>query len=272
MQLVRSADGTDIALDRSGDGPPLVLVGGAFQDRSSMKTLAAGLRDAFTVYEYDRRGRGDSSNMPPYAVEREVDDLAAVIEAAGEPAFVFGQSSGGALVLEAAARGVPIRALVIHEPPYTDGPSTSFAEHLERLVQEGKPADATAAFLELAGTPPTAIAEMKTAPSWPRLRAFAPTLAHEVRLCNNGELPIDRLADVAAPTLALAGAASPAWAHEGARAIADRVPTGQAKVLAGQGHVISDDVLIPVLTDFFRLEPRGGDGSPIPGAQPRYSV
>lgn len=251
-QLVRSADGTDIALHRSGAGPPLVLVGGAFQDRSSMKTVATGLRDAFTVYEYDRRGRGDSGNTPPYAVEREVEDLAAVIEAAGDVAFVFGQSSGGALALEAAAGGVPIRALVVNEPPYTDGPSRDFAEHLEELVEDDQPAEATAAFLELIGTPPTAIAEMKAGPSWAHMQAFAPTLSHEIRLCNDGELPADRLAEVSASTLALAGETSPAWAHKGARAIADQVPTGAAQVLAGQGHIVADDVLISVLKAFFR--------------------
>lgn len=251
MQLVRSADGTDIALDRSGDGPALVLVGGAFQDRLAMKTVATGLRDAFTVHEYDRRGRGESGNTLPYAVEREVEDLAAVIEAAGEPAFVFGQSSGGALALEAVARAVPIRALVVNEPPYTDGPSTEFAEHLEALVEEGQPAEATAAFLELIGTPPTAIAELKAGPRWAQMQAFAPTLSYEVRLCNNGELPTDRLAEVSASTLALAGETSPAWAHKGARAIADQVPTGRARVLVGQGHRIADDVLISVLKEFF---------------------
>jgi pimeloyl-ACP methyl ester carboxylesterase len=255
MQLARSVDGTDIAFDRSGDGPPLVLVGGAFQDRSSMKMLATGLRDTFTVYEYDRRGRGDSGNTLPYAVEREVEDLAAVIEAAGEPAFVFGQSSGGALALEAAARGVSIRALVVNEPPYATGPSSDFAESLEKLVEDGRPTQATAAFLELIGTPPTAIAEMQAGPHWPRMEAFAPTLSYEVRLCNNGELPADRLVEVSASTLVLAGEMSPAWAHEGARAIAHDVPDGRARVLAGQGHKVADDILASVLKEFLLLQP-----------------
>jgi pimeloyl-ACP methyl ester carboxylesterase len=256
MQLARSADGTDIAFDRSGDGAPLVLVGGAFQDRSSMRTAAAGLRDAFTVYEYDRRGRGESGNALPYAVEREVEDLAAVIDAAGEPAFVFGQSSGGALALEAAAAAGPIRALVVNEPPYTDGPSSAFADHLDELVAHGQPADATAAFLGLVGTPPSVIAEMRAGPRWAHMQAFAPTLSHEVRLCNDGALPTQRLAAISAPTLALAGEASPPWAHDGARAIAARVSTGRAQVLPGQGHVVAADVLITVLADFFGHAPR----------------
>lgn len=255
METARSADGTEIAFDRSGEGPPLVLVGGAFQDRSSMKTLMAGLRAAFTVYEYDRRGRGDGGDTPPYAVNKEVQDLAAVIEAAGEPACVFGQSSGGALALEAAARAVPIRAVVVNEPPYTDGPTTEVAEHLESLVRDGRQAEATAAFLELLGTPATAIAELEKSPQWAHMQAFAPTLSHEVRLCNNGVIPTEQLAAVSAPTLVLAGETSPAWAHEGARAIADAVPAGQARVLAGQGHRVADEILIPVLKEFLLVEP-----------------
>ena len=251
MEMVSSADGTEIAFDRSGGGPPLVLVGGAFQDRSSMKTLGMGLQDAFTVYAYDRRRRGNSGNTRPYAVEREVEDLAAVIEAGGEPAFVFGQSSGGALALEAAARAVPIRALVVNEPPFTDGPTTEIAEYLEKLVEDGQWTEAAAAFLELSGTPPTVVAQMRAAPHWPRMEAFAPTLSHEIRLCNNGMVPTDRLAQVSAATLALAGGESPAWAHQGARAIAGAVPRSHARVLEGQGHSVADDVLIPVLKEFF---------------------
>ena len=251
METVRSRDGTEIAFDRSGEGPPLVLVGGAFQDRSSMKTLGAGLHDAFTVYQYDRRGRGYSGTTRPYAVELEVEDLAAVIEASGEPAFVFGQSSGGALALDAAARAVAIRALVVNEPPFTEGPTTQFAEHLDALVEDGRPTEATAAFLELLGTPPTEVAEIMDRPYWPSMEAFAPTLSHEVRLCNNGTVPADRLARVSAATLALAGGDSPSWAHQAARAVADAVPGGRVRVLDGQTHRVADDVLIPVLREFF---------------------
>ena len=218
-----------------------------------MNTVATDLRDTFTVYEYDRRGRGDSGNTRPYAVKREVEDLAAVIDAAGEPAFVFGQSSGGALALEAAARALPIRALVVHEPPYTDGPTSDFAEHLEELVDGGRPAEATAAFLELIGTPSGAIDAMKAGPQWARLEPFAPTLSHEVRLCNGGELPVRRMADVSVPVLALAGERSPAWAHDGARAIAEQLPRGRARVLAGQGHMVDDEVLASLLREFFLM-------------------
>jgi pimeloyl-ACP methyl ester carboxylesterase len=248
---VTSADGTKIVFERAGTGPPLVLVLGAFCDRSSAEALASGLADTFTVYRYDRRRRGDSGNTAPYSVQREVEDLAAVIQAAGEPAFVFGHSSGGSLVLEAAGAGVPIRALIVHEPPYTDGPNDEFAHHLEKLVADGHDSDAAAAFLELVGTPPAVIEQMQAGPHWTHMIAFAPSLAHEIRLSNNGMMPADRLANVQAPTLALAGQNSPPWAHAGAQAIMQTLPNGDARVLEGQGHAVADEVLIPVLKDFF---------------------
>jgi pimeloyl-ACP methyl ester carboxylesterase len=251
MDKVQSGDGTKIAFDRTGAGPALVLVVGAFSDRSSTKTLAAGLGSAFTVYEYDRRGRGDSGEAGPYSIQREVDDLAAVIGAAGGSAYVFGHSSGGALALEAAAAGVPVRALAVHEPPYTEGPTQEFAARLAAMVAAGRESDATAAFLALMGTPAGVIEQMKTGPHWAHMESFANTLAYEVGLCNEGSVPVDRLAKISVPTLALAGSVSPAWARDAAHAIAEVVPNGQARVLEGQGHGVADDVLIPVLMDFF---------------------
>jgi len=251
METVRSPDGTEIAFQRSGEGPMLVLIVGAFNDRASTNTLASGLSDAFTVYEYDRRGRGNSGDTPPYSVRREVEDLAAVIEAAGEPAFVFGHSSGAALALEAAATAVPIRALAVYEPPYTGRPNMAFAERLEKLVGEGELSEAAATFLELLGTPPSAVQQMKEAPHWAHMEKFAPSLSYEIRLCNDGELPVDRLANIDVPTLALAGETSPPWAKERARALARIVRNGQARVLQGQSHRVADDVLIPLLKEFF---------------------
>jgi pimeloyl-ACP methyl ester carboxylesterase len=251
MDKVQSIDGTPIALDRSGAGPALVLVVGAFSDRSSTKTLARGLGSTFSVFEYDRRGRGDSGEAGPYSIQREVDDLAAVMEAAGGSAYLFGHSSGGALVLEAAAGGVPVRALTVYEPPYTEGPSHEFATRLADMAAAGRKSDAAEAFLALLGTPPEVLKQMKAGPYWKHMESFAHTLAYEVGLCNDGSVPVDRLAKISVPTLALAGGASPAWAGEGAHAIAAAVQKGQARVLEGQGHGVADDVLIPVLTEFF---------------------
>src|SRR5438105_3950516 len=175
METVQSADGTLIAFDRSGAGPALVLVVGAFSDRSSTTSLATRLRSTFTVYEYDRRGRGDSGEAGPYAVEHKVEDLAAVIAAAGGSACAFGHSSGGALVLEAAASGVPLRRLAVYEPPYTEGPSHEFAARLADLAAAGRKSDAVEAFLALMGTPAGVLKQMKAGPYWERMESFAQT-------------------------------------------------------------------------------------------------
>lgn len=251
MNTVTSADGTPIAFDRTGDGPALVLVVGAFCDRSSTRTLAACLASTFTVYEYDRRGRGSSGDTAPYAVAREVEDLAAVLDAAGGSAFVFGHSSGAALALEAAAVGVPMDRLAVHEPPYVEGATYAFAAHLAELAAAGRHSDTAEAFLGLTGVPPAVLEQMKAAPYWSHMAGFAATLGYDVTLCNDGVLPRDRLARIAVPVLALAGGTSPAWAQDGAQAIATTVVDGRARVLDGQGHGVADDVLVPVLTGFF---------------------
>ena len=251
MQRVRSTDGTMIAVDRSGQGPGLVLITGAFTDRSSTKALASGLGERYTVYEFDRRGRGDSDKGGPYAIEREVEDLAAVIDAAGGSAYGFGHSSGGALALEAAARGVPLRAVVVYEPPFTTGPNDDLADELDDLAAAGRNSEASERFLALF-TPQPVIDQMKTGPYWAHMTAYASTLSHEVRLGNNGTVPADRLAKITVPVLALAGGDSPPWAREVANAIAEAVPNGQARVLADQTHGVADAVLIRVLREVFK--------------------
>jgi pimeloyl-ACP methyl ester carboxylesterase len=166
MDTVRSADGTPIVFDRSGTGPALVMVVGAFSDRSSTKTLASGLGTTFTVYEYDRRGRGDSGENGPYSIDREVEDLAALIDEVGSAPFVFGHSSGGALALETAAAGVPVRALVVHEPPYTEGPTDALAAQLTEMAAAGRRSDVAEAFLRLQGIPSEDIRARPTGVAW----------------------------------------------------------------------------------------------------------
>jgi pimeloyl-ACP methyl ester carboxylesterase len=251
MERTESADGTKIAFDVTGQGPALVLVVGAFCDRTSTKNLAAGLSPAFRVYEYDRRGRGDSGDTHPYAVEREVDDLAAVIAAASGSAFVFGHSSGGSIALEAAAAGVPIRRLAVYEPPYAAGVSDRLAAELAELAATGRSSEVAERFLALTGAPREAVEHMKAAPHWPYMESFATTLPYDLLLGNDGTVPVDRLGGIAVPTLALAGGESGGWAREGARVIARAVPGGQDRILPGQGHGPTDDVVIPVLTEFF---------------------
>ena len=154
MDRTYSADGTTIAFDRSGQGPALILVMGAFCDRSSTTSLASALASRFTVYEYDRRGRGDSGDTAPYSTRREVEDLSAIVDAAGGSAYAFGHSSGAAVALEAAASGVALLGVAAYEPPYTPGPSSQFADRLEALASSGREGDAAEAFIALTGTPP----------------------------------------------------------------------------------------------------------------------
>ena len=247
MEKVQSADGTTIAYDRRGEGPALVMVPGAFCDRKSFRSLAACLEPDFTVYLYDRRGRGDSSDAGAYAVEREVEDLEAVVSATGGAAYVFGHSSGAALALEAAAAGVDIRRLAAYEPPYAGegGPTPELADDLRRLAASGHRDEAAALFLRTTGAPPEVIDMIKAGPDWPGMLAIAHTLPYDVTLCNGGVAPVDRLAKIPARTLALAGGASAGWAAEAAETIAATVPDASMQVLPGQGHGAADDVLAP---------------------------
>ncbi|MEP7026175.1 MAG: alpha/beta hydrolase [Actinomycetota bacterium] len=253
MEKTQSADGTTIAFDRTGTGRAVVLVVGAFCDRQTTKALAALLAPDFTVYEYDRRGRGDSSDQASYAPEREIDDLAAVVAATGSAPFVYGHSSGAVLGLEAAAQQVPIRMLAVYEPPYTgaDGVASGFADELASLAASGQRGEAAARFLALTGAPAAAIAGMRSAPFWPRMEAIAHTLPYDVRLCGDGTVPAGRLAAIGIPVLALAGGASPDWAYTAAGAVTAAVPHGGMQVLPGQDHGAAAEVVAPVLRGFF---------------------
>jgi Alpha/beta hydrolase family len=247
MTTVRSSDGTAIAYDRAGDGPPLVIVAGAFGDRTSKRGLSAILGSTYTVYEYDRRGRGDSGGASASTAAQEVDDLSAVVAVAGD-AVVFGDSSGGALAIEAAAAGVPMRGLAVYEVPYTEGPSRELADRLDDLVAAGRPAEAVTAFLGLMGTPPEALAQLRAGPYWSRLESFAGTLSADLRLCNGGVVPTERLTLIGAPLFALAGGASP-WAVGVSGAIATAAPHGTLRILAAQGHAVADTALADALAD-----------------------
>ena len=258
VQTVASADGTEIAYERDATDPgrpALVVVFGAFSDRSTGIPLATALRRRFTVYRYDRRGRGDSGDTPPWAVAREVEDLAAIAAATGEVPFVYGHSAGAALALETAAAGVPMLRLVVYEPPYLgDGGSpTGWAAQLETLVAAGRPEEAVQRFLRGAGPPPGAIAQMRETPAWPGLVAMAHTLAYDVRIAGDGEIPVDRLEQITIPVLAGFGGLSPDWAPRGADAVAAAVPDGRAELLEGQTHAATVASLLPVLARFFSL-------------------
>jgi pimeloyl-ACP methyl ester carboxylesterase len=253
-KLIESLDGTRIALDRSGSGPPLVIVLGAFCDRSTSKPLAALLAPSYTVYEYDRRGRGASGNGLPFSIETEVQDLAALVGAAGQPPFVYGHSSGGAVALEAAARGVEVRSLAVYEPPYTGAahPGPDFGHHLDELVAEGRRDQAAEQWLVMTGTPAPITESIKRGPGWAHRQSLAHTLSQDLRLANNGRVPIERLRRIGAPVLAMAGAASPPWAASTIATIAGAVPHAREHIVDGQQHIPSDPVVAAVLASFFR--------------------
>jgi pimeloyl-ACP methyl ester carboxylesterase len=262
MRPVISKDGTPIAFDQSGQGPALILVAGALCARLSWSgpELAKILAPYFTVYNYDRRGRGDSGDTRPYAVVREVEDLEVLIHEAGGSAYLYGHSSGGALVLEAALQlgGEQVKKLAIYEVPYNDDHEAKLAwrayiQHLTELLAANRRGDAVALFMQYGGMPAEQIEGMRHSPAWPSLEAIAPTLAydHAAILGEDQSVPIERAAQVHVPTLVMNGGASYPFMSETARTLSQAIPHAQLRTLEGQGHAPTDDVLAPALKEFF---------------------
>lgn len=257
METITSLDGTTIAVESVGAGPPLVLVVGAFCDRTSTRTLAGLLAAQFTVHAYDRRGRGDSSDTAPYTVERELEDLAAVVEhaAAGTPAL-YGHSGGAIVALRAVAQGLPVSRVAAYEPPWevTEDRAehnAALAEQVGALVKEGRRDEALAAFIAGAwGLPPSAIDQMKGGLQWKAMDAFVPTLPYECAVTGDQRIPTARLAAITVPTLLLAGGESDAWARDAVTAAAAAVPGAQHQLIPGQGHGVDQTALAPVLAKF----------------------
>lgn len=251
-----SRDGTPIAYTRTGQGPAVILVSGAMSTGGTVAPLALPLSERFDVLVYDRRGRGQSGDTAPYAVAREVEDLAALIEAAGGEACLCGISSGGALVLEAAASGLPVRRVAVYETPFADfldGGAEQNAEYtrsLDAALAEGRRGDAVELFLRLTGMGEEMIQGARQSPMWPGMEAVAPTLAYDNAVMAGG-LVRDRLASITVPVLAVAGGASPEWMREGTRAVAEAAPNGSYRVLEGQTHMVDPTALAPVLAEFF---------------------
>jgi pimeloyl-ACP methyl ester carboxylesterase len=260
VKQVISKDGTAIAFDQVGKGPAVILVGGALSDRSAGGPLAALLAPRFSVFSYDRRGRGDSGDTAPYAVEREVEDIEALIQEAGGSAFVFGMSSGAVLALEA-ARSLPITRLALYEPPFivddTRAPAPEdYVKQINELVSSGRRGDAVEYFMtKAADVPAEYVAQMRSAPFWQGMEARAHTLAYDGAIMGNmlsgHPLPADRWASVMIPALVMDGGDSPAWVHNGVQAILDLLPHAQRRTLAGQTHAVNPEVLAPVLAEFF---------------------
>lgn len=260
MEKTRSKDGTTIAFDRYGEGPPIILVGGATCDRAMTRPHAEELAKHCAVINYDRRGRGDSGDTAPYAVEREVEDLEALIVEAGGTAAVYGHSSGAGLVLHAAAHGLPITRVVLHEPPYVPDVeeerrvSREYAQNLRVMLSENRRGDAVELFMTTVGMPREMVDQMRHDPSWAGLEAMAPTLAYDSAIMGDGAggtVPTDLAGRVAAETLVVCGGASPAWMIDVGRRVADALPNGRLGILEGQEHVVPPEVLAPVLAEFF---------------------
>jgi pimeloyl-ACP methyl ester carboxylesterase len=255
METVISKDGTTIAFDRIGEGPAVVLVSGGSVDRTSLAPLAQELASDLTVLNYDRRGRGPSGDTPPYAIDREIEDIEAVVEAAGGEAAIFGSSSGAVLAMFAAEAGLGIGKLAMWEPPYIpEGfpkPPEDQVEQYETMVAEGRRGDAVEFFMaRVVGMPAEFVAGARTQPWWGATEALAHTLAYDARIMGDYQIPVDRAANVKVPTLVLAGGADMPFMRETAQALADSLPDGQVRFLDGQGHNVDMTVLAPVLKEF----------------------
>jgi pimeloyl-ACP methyl ester carboxylesterase len=263
MRNVTSHDGTTITFDQFGEGPALILVDGALHYRAldqGIAQLADLLAPHFSVFHYDRRGRGDSTDTPPYAVAREIEDIEALINEAGESAFVFGHSSGAALAMEAAiALPRKIKKLAMYEAPYNDDPTArqawkEYTKHLGELLAADRRGDAVALFMMLVGATADQTDQMRQAPVWPLFEAVAPTLAydHIAILGEAAAVPIARAARVAVPTLVMDGGASYPFMHTTATTLANAIPHAQHRTLEGQTHEVAAAALTPVLVEFFK--------------------
>lgn len=259
IEQVRSADGTSIAYEVVGHGPSLILAGGAFCDRSAPTAgtpLAARLAHRFTVFSYDRRGRGDSGDAPAYAIEREVEDLAALAGAAGGSAFAFGMSSGALLALDAAAHGVGFPKLVLYEPPlildsHRAAALGALAQQLHDLAAEGRRSEAAERFLTQAvQVPAPAVAGMRASPMWAGLERLAHTLTYDARISARGSLPLEQARTVRAATLVLDGGASPPWMREANQALASAIPGATYRTLEGQTHAVDPGALARAIEEF----------------------
>lgn len=260
MKKILSKDGTPLAFDQSGTGPAVLLVGGAFQHRaidSGTARLAALLAPHFTVLHYDRRGRGDSGDTLPYAIEREIEDIDALLQEVGGSAYLFGMSSGAVLALRAAAAGLAIKKLALYEPPFNAGSdedrhmSANYTRQLTALLTEGRRGDAAAFAMQYFGTPVEMVAGMRQAPVWPLFEAVAPTLAYDNAIMGDGSVPAELLASVTTPTLVMDGAASPTFMHKAAESAAHYLPNARHRRLPEQTHNVDPEVLAPVLAEFF---------------------
>ncbi len=263
MKQVLSKDGTKIAFDQSGEGAPVILVGGALQYRAidpSTAQLAALLAENFTVFHYDRRGRGDSGDTPPYAVEREIEDLSALIDVAGGSAGVFGMSSGAVLALRASG-SLKITQLALYEPPFIVDDSRpplpdDYLSRLNKLLSSNERGDAVALFMtEAVGVPTEYVAPMRSEAFWQAFETVAHTLAYDGAIMadtmSGNPQPLQQWASITVPTLVIDGGESPVYQQKAIQILVEILPDARRRTLEGQAHDVSPDVLAPVLREFF---------------------
>jgi pimeloyl-ACP methyl ester carboxylesterase len=262
---VISKDGTLIAYERQGSGPAVILVGGGLDDGSENASLATELAKHFTVYNYTRRGRGESGDTLPYAMEREIEDIEAIIVEAGGSAHLFGVSTGDALVLEAAAAGLSgIDRLAVYEVPYNvadDWPQQwqEYVTSLKALLAEGRRGKALELFMRFAGSSEEEIAGAKNSPFWTSGETIAHTLAYDAACLGNGQPPTERLVKITVQTLVATGddAVQPRAApwvltlDPAADAIAASIPHAKRRTFEGQSHVAAPKMIAPILERFF---------------------
>ncbi len=262
MPTVTAADGTSIAYETIGCGPPLILVDGALCSRAfgPSRKFAERLAARFTVVLYDRRGRGGSTDTEPYAVEREIEDLAAIIDDLAAAPFVFGLSSGAALALEAANARLPIAQIAAFEAPFivddTRAPiPRDFLARLNGAIDADRRGEAVTMFMRLVGAPGPAILMMKLLPAWRRLKAAAHTLPYDITIVQRNQrgesLCASQWERISVPAIIIGGAKSPAWMRNGVRALANAVPGASLRMLKGQTHMVQPVALAPVLVEFF---------------------
>jgi pimeloyl-ACP methyl ester carboxylesterase len=261
MRTVTSKDGTTIAFDQFGKGPAVILVDGALQYRAfdqGIAHLAALLEQHFTVFHYDRRGRGDSTDTQPYALEREIEDIEALIDEAGGSAFVFGISSGAALAMEAAIKlGDKIKKLAMYEAPYNDDNDArqawkTYTKQLKDMLAADRRGDAVGLFMMFVGMPADQLDGMRQHPMWPMWEAVGHTLAYDAAaMGEDASVPTGRAARVAMPALIMDGGASYPFMHITATALANAIPNAQHRTLEGQTHEVAPEVLAPALIEFF---------------------
>jgi pimeloyl-ACP methyl ester carboxylesterase len=262
MRKVQSADGTTIAFDQLGKGPAIILVDGALGQRAmdaETTQLAPLLAEHFTMLSYDRRGRGDSTDTQPYAVEREIEDIDALVNEAGGSAFLFGISSGAALAMEAAIKlGGKVKKLAMYEAPYNDDEAArqawkTYRKQLADVLAQGRKGDALALFMMLVGMPPDHLEQVRRHPLWPMWEAVAPTLAYDAAVMgDDASVPTEKAASVTIPALVMDGGASYPFMHITALALARAMPHAQHRTLEGQTHEVAPQVLAPVLVEFFK--------------------